>query len=73
MPEELVTVQIAPGRWQKMTRAQAAAAGYDLPGDEPDTKTREPANKARKAPAKAPAKKAAPRRSGGTRRSTRGQ
>jgi len=66
--DELVTVPIAPGRWQKMTRRQAAAAGYDLPGDEPppepepDAKTRTPANKARKAPAKAPAKKATSRR-----------
>jgi len=62
-PEPLVTVETGPGRWQKMTRAQAAANGYEVPDDKaPEAKVREPANKARKAPAKR-----APR-SGGTRR-----
>lgn len=61
-PEPLVTVQIAPGRWQKMTRATAAAKGYDVDDDdEPEAKTRTPANKARKAPAK----KSTPRKATG--------
>jgi len=61
-PEELVVVEIAPGRWQKMTRKQAADAGYEVPGAEPEAKTRQPANKARKV---------APRKATSTRKTTR--
>jgi len=62
--DELVTVQIGPGRWQKMTRKQAADNGYEVDEPETEVKTRAPADKARKTPArKAPATKKQARRS----------